>query len=117
MRFLLELTDCRRRGPLSRLTGICARETNMKLIGSTERVCYWVLAALLVSAAVLVSTGAAPAYGQRVFGLDTSSAANGDVTQTQWNNAYNVGGGGVSSFQFAFVRSNHGIPATGGTDD
>src|SRR3954468_1567292 len=54
---------------------------------------------------------------QRVFGLDTSSAANFDVTQTQWNNAYNVGGAGFSSFQFAFVRSNHGVPATGGTDD
>ena len=89
----------------------------MNLIGSTGRLCYWALAALLVPMAVLVSMCVAPVYGQRVFGLDTSSAANFDVTQTQWNNAYNVGGGGVSSFQFAIVRSNHGIPATGGTDD
>src|SRR5947207_12346351 len=77
------------------------------------------LARMLVVAPVIALTisFAAPAYGQRVFGLDTSSAANSDVTQTQWNNAYNVGGAGFSSFQFAFVRSNHGIPASGGNDD
>src|SRR5262245_61758753 len=57
------------------------------------------------------------AVGQRVFGLDTSSAANTNVTQAQWNAAYTTGGLGVSSYQFGIVRSNHGIPATGGTDD
>src|SRR5947208_1835540 len=89
----------------------------MQLIGSDDRLCYRAWTVFLMSALVVVSMCAAPAYAQRVFGLDTSSAANSDVTQTQWNNAYSVGGAGFSSFQFAFVRSNHGIPATGGTDD
>ncbi|HEX4416019.1 MAG TPA: GH25 family lysozyme [Lacipirellulaceae bacterium] len=58
-------------------------------------------------------------HAQRVFGLDTSSAANTNVSQAQWNAAYTSGwaAAGIPSFQFAFVRSNHGIPATGGTDD
>src|SRR3954452_141150 len=71
----------------------------------------------VVFAAIVLLANCEQTAAQRVFGLDTSSAANFDVTQTQWNNAYNVGGAGFSSFQFAFVRSNHGIPATGGTDD
>src|ERR1051325_810413 len=70
-----------------------------------------------VAAFALFFSASRSLVAQRVFGLDTSSAANFDVTQTQWNNAYNVGGAGFSSFQFAFVRSNHGIPATGGNDD
>ncbi len=54
---------------------------------------------------------AAPAYGQRIFGLDTSSAANTNApSQTQWNNAKNSGwaAAGIPSFQFAFVRSSRG---------
>jgi autotransporter-associated beta strand protein len=69
------------------------------------------------AALILVLFCASPAHAQRAFGLDTSSAANSSISQTQWNNAYNVGGAGFSSFQFAFVRSNHGIPASGGNDD
>src|SRR3954463_5023778 len=79
------------------------------------------LAMLLVAVSVCATLFmcAVPTYAQRVFGLDTSSAANTNVSQAQWNAAYTSGwsAAGISSFQFAFVRSNHGIPATGGTDD
>src|SRR6188508_2991442 len=70
------------------------------------------LALLLAAcpALALICTTTAPAYGQRVFGLDTSSAANFDVSQEQWNAAFNSGysPAGISSFKFAIVRSSHG---------
>lgn len=84
----------------------------MRLICSTNRRKRRALSILLGAgpAVVAVSLCAAPAFGQRVFGLDTSSAANFNVTQTQWNNAYSSGwsAAGISSFQFAIVRSSHG---------
>ncbi len=86
----------------------------------TRGVRHRALAGLLGSTAALaiLLSSAAPASAQRVFGLDTSSAANTDVTQAQWNAAYTTGGLGVSSYQFAIVRSNHGIPpGAGSTDD
>jgi autotransporter-associated beta strand protein len=70
------------------------------------------LTQLLVLAAMVavVSIFVAPTFAQRVFGLDTSSAANFDVSQAQWNAAYNSGyaAAGIPSFQFAIVRSSHG---------
>ena len=59
------------------------------------------------------------AHAQRVFGLDTSSATlrPSPPTQAQWNNAFNDADSDGIAYKFAFVRSNHGIPATGGTDD
>ncbi len=75
-------------------------------------------------AATLGVAGAAfghgsPAYGQRVFGLDTSSATGRaqPPSLAQWQNAFNDADGDGVAYKFAFVRSNHGIPATGGTDD
>lgn len=50
------------------------------------------------------------AEAQRVFGLDTSSAANGSApSQAAWNNAFNDADGDGIAYKFAFVRSNHGI--------
>ena len=63
----------------------------MKAIGSLEGLFNRPLAVLLAPAIILVSMCAAPVYGQRVFGLDTSSAANNDVSQAQWDAAYNSG--------------------------
>src|SRR3954469_12385853 len=97
--------------PLSRVTGILrSRGTDMKVIGWLEGLFNRALVAFWATAIIVVSVSAAPAYGQRVFGLDTSSAANFDVSQAQWNAAYNSGyaPGGISSFQFAIVRSSHG---------
>jgi autotransporter-associated beta strand protein len=78
------------------------------------------LAAALASCPVvagLLATAPA-AYGQRVFGLDTSSAANTNVTQTQWNNAFNNGdGASISSFKFAIVRSSRGGTVDQTVDD
>ncbi len=74
----------------------------------------WRLA--IVSAASLgwfsISCGRAAA--QRVFGLDTSSAANASApSQTAWNNAFNDADHDGIAYKFAFVRSNHGLS----TDD
>jgi autotransporter-associated beta strand protein len=75
-------------------------------------------AALAACPAVAISLVAPAAYGQRVFGLDTSSAANTDVTQTQWNNAFNNGDGvSISSFKFAIVRSSRGGTVDQAVDD
>src|SRR5689334_15750690 len=89
----------------------------MGLSGSMKRGSLCAVTAAVVVA--FLSFCAARVNAQRVFGLDTSSAANTNVTQAQWNAAYTSGwaAAGIPSFQFAFVRSNHGIPATGGTDD
>ena len=68
-----------------------------------------ILAAILSLAALLTVSDVA--MGQRVFGLDTSSAANTNApSQTQWNNAKNSGwaAAGIPSFQFAIVRSSRG---------
>lgn len=77
------------------------------------------VAGMVIVLASIVFGAARVTMAQRVFGLDTSSAANTNVSQAQWNAAYNSGwaAAGIPSFKFAFVRSNHGIPATGGTDD
>jgi autotransporter-associated beta strand protein len=68
-------------------------------------------ASTILAALVLVLGHATAARAQRVFGLDTSSAANTSVSQAQWNAAYSSGwsAAGIPSFQFAFVRSNHGL--------
>ena len=51
----------------------------------------------------------ATASAQRVFGLDTSSAANtNSPTQTMWNNAFNDADGDGVAYKFAFVRSSRG---------
>ena len=67
-------------------------------------------AAGAVAAAVLSTFVAAPtAYGQRVFGLDTSSAANTNApSQTAWNNSFNDADGDGVAYKFAFVRSSRG---------
>jgi autotransporter-associated beta strand protein len=75
-------------------------------------------AALSACPALAIGLVAPAAYGQRVFGLDTSSAANTDVTQTQWNNAFTNGdGASISSFQFAIVRSSRGGTVDQAVDD
>jgi autotransporter-associated beta strand protein len=44
-----------------------------------------------------------------VFGLDTSSAANGSSpTQDKWDNAFNDADGDGQAYKFAFVRSSRG---------
>ncbi len=71
-------------------------------------------------AVVVVLTCVSPAFGQRVFGLDTSSAANTNApSQSQWNNAKNSGwaAAGIPSFQFAFVRSSRGGTTDVALDD
>ena len=75
----------------------------MKLMRLIERLCYRALAVSLVPAVIVVFICAAPALGQRVLGLDTSSAANGSSpTQTMWNTAFSEG------YKFAFIRSSRG---------
>src|SRR5947207_846150 len=65
---------------------------------------------LMAACAAIVSAGAArPAMAARVFGLDTSSAANGSSpTQTMWNNAFSDADGDGIAYKFAFVRSSRG---------
>ena len=59
------------------------------------------LASLSLAAGAALCAG--PAYGQRIKGLDTSSAANGSApSQALWNTAYAQG------FEFAWVRSSRG---------
>lgn len=84
-----------------------------------RRMCRKTIAWLvMLPACLVIASYTRQAFGQRVFGLDTSSAANGSApSQTAWNNAFNDADGDGIAYKFAFVRSNHGIPATGGTDD
>src|SRR4051812_16443309 len=59
-------------------------------------------------------------HAQRVFGLDTSSAANGSSpSQTAWNNAFNDADGDGIAYKFAFLRSSRGglTVANGLVDD
>jgi autotransporter-associated beta strand protein len=82
----------------------------MNLLGSKKvckrRALAWLLGVLSV---VVVSQCAVPAYAQRVFGLDTSSAANVSApSQTAWNNAFNDADGDGVAYKFAFVRSSRG---------
>ncbi|MCI0332280.1 MAG: autotransporter-associated beta strand repeat-containing protein [Planctomycetes bacterium] len=70
------------------------------------------------SAVVVVYMCAAPVYGQRVFGLDTSSAANASApSQTAWNNAFNDADGDGIAYKFAFVRSSRGGTVDQRVDD
>ncbi len=71
----------------------------------------WRLMIAVTAGLVWFSMNGERLVAQRVFGLDTSSAANTNVSQAQWNAAYSSGwpAAGIPSFQFAFVRSNHGI--------
>lgn len=74
----------------------------------------------LIVLVVLATVCGGPAFGQRVFGLDTSSAANTNApSQAQWNNAKNTGwaAAGIPSFQFAFVRSSRGGTTDVSVDD
>jgi autotransporter-associated beta strand protein len=65
-------------------------------------------------AAVLAASGAVSLYGpaaqaQRVFGIDTSSAANSVIpSQTYWNRAFSDADGDGFAYKFAFVRSSRG---------
>ena len=62
-----------------------------------------------VPAVVVFSIFAEPVRAQRVFGLDTSSAANGSSpSQTAWNNAFNDTDGDGIAYKFGFVRSSRG---------
>src|SRR5688572_15467374 len=71
-----------------------------------------VLASLSLAAGAAAAVCAAPAYGQRVKGLDTSSAANGVApSQTLWNSAFSQG------FQFAILRSSRGGTVEGSVID
>ncbi len=74
---------------------------------------------VILPACLFITSHTRQACGQRVFGLDTSSATGRATppSQTQWNNSFNDADGDGIAYKFAFVRSNHGIPATGGTDD
>ncbi len=75
----------------------------MRLICSTDRRPCRALARLLAPVVVMVSICAAPAYAQRVMGLDTSSAANASApSQALWNTAFSQG------YRFAFLRSSRG---------
>jgi autotransporter-associated beta strand protein len=68
--------------------------------------------ALVVAILTLVLAGSqrTPAMAQRVFGLDTSSAANTSApSQAAWNNAFNDADGDGIAYKFAFLRSNHGV--------
>ena len=92
----------------------------MKLIGSIDAPRYRALSVLLVPAFLAIFMCTAPAYGQRVFGLDTSSAANtNSPSQTAWNNAFNDADGDGIAYKFAFVRSSRGglTVANGLVDD
>jgi autotransporter-associated beta strand protein len=81
----------------------------MDFWGGTEKLARWNWAGFLGSTVALAVLGAAPAYGQRVFGLDTSSAANPAApSQTAWNNAFNDADGDGVAYKFAFVRSSRG---------
>src|SRR3954467_9092393 len=56
---------------------------------------------------------AAPALGQRVFGVDTASVANSTApSQTAWNNAFNDADGDGVHYSFAFVRALFGNNST-----
>jgi hypothetical protein len=55
---------------------------------------------------VAVCMIAAPAVGQRVFGVDTADVANASApSQTAWNNAFNDADGDGVAYKFAFVRA------------
>ena len=84
----------------------------MKLIPSINGHSLCVLARLLVSvpAVVAVCMFVAPAFGQRVFGVDTADVANGSApSQTAWNNAFNDADGDGIAYKFAIVRSSEGV--------
>jgi len=53
---------------------------------------------------------AAPAFAQRVFGVDTADVANSNApTQAMWNNAFNDADGDGVAYKFAFVRALYGF--------
>jgi autotransporter-associated beta strand protein len=77
-------------------------------------------AATIAVSVAIVSLNAEHAVAQRVFGLDTSSAANGSSpSQAAWNNAFNDADGDGIAYKFAFVRSSRGglTAANGFLDD
>ncbi len=60
----------------------------------------------------VISSFTTPAFGQRVIGLDTSSAANTTApTAANWTSAYN------NNYRFAFVRSSRGGTVEGTSID
>ncbi len=64
--------------------------------------CFW-------SALVAALFTAGPLYAQRIFGLDTSSAANHNApSQAAWNNAFSDADGDGVAYKFAIVRSSRG---------
>jgi hypothetical protein len=95
---------------------VSARRVSVLSECRRRRVTAAVVAACPFVAGLLVASPTA--YGQRVFGLDTSSAANTNVTQTQWNNAFTNGDGvSISSFKFGIVRSSRGGTVDQSVDD
>lgn len=61
---------------------------------------------ILAVAAVLNSSLAASAFGQRVFGVDTADVANASApSQAAWNNAFNDADGDGVAYKFAVVRA------------
>lgn len=69
-------------------------------VGARKRRGKFVIVAAIASTALLGA--AAPAVAQRVLGLDIS-AWQGNVSQTTWNNIYNV-----ENREFVFIRSSRG---------
>src|SRR5690606_21739243 len=70
------------------------------------------------TALVLAVLTARPSYGQRVFGLDTSSAANHNPpSQAAWNNSFNDADGDGIAYKFAIVRSSRGGTVDERVDD
>ena len=64
---------------------------------------------IAVPAIVVVCMFAAPALGQRVFGVDTADVANATApSQTAWNNAFNDADGDGVAYKFAVVRAAYG---------
>src|SRR5262245_55275599 len=80
----------------------------MRLTRTINRQKCRALAGLLIAApaAFVVCLFAAPALGQRVFGVDTASVANSTApSQTAWNNAFNDADGDGVAYKFAFLRA------------
>ncbi len=66
------------------------------------------LCAACAPVAALIVLPISAANAQRVFGLDTSSAANGSApSPTAWTNAFNDADGDGIAYKFAFLRALH----------
>jgi autotransporter-associated beta strand protein len=86
----------------------------MKLLRSINQHHQRALARLLVAAATVATRlFAAPAFAQRVFGVDTADVANASApSQAAWNNAFNDADGDGVAYKFAFVRALYGYSSS-----